>query len=303
MAFSSHQNRGPILALVVTILLLGITVWRLYHDYPDTIAPQRNSKIHVSVPNKQQDPEILRAAAILETRPLDNLIPLILHFSAVLGPKWPIHIFTSSSNRGRLQKAPAIVRLVMSGAVLLRELPKGVPDDFAFHESYKMSRFLTRDWFWEQMAPAEYVFLFNADSVLCSRADRTLDDFLGYDLVMPELGEDEDLSGETSLRKRNTILKIIEKSDWKPETLGKAELGEKTKTGSEALWFWRKLKEDLESGIKNVKLPTKEVMRSFAMDKLWQDKPFGYANVRNWYERSEEIINWCPEYSLAVRDE
>jgi len=293
------QNRGAVLTLFVTILLLIITGSILYYDYPNTKVAESDLRVHFSAPSNQQNLNATRAAAILETRPLENLVPLILHFSVTLGPEWPIHVFTSSSNKNAFQKSSAFARLVKSGAIVLRELPRGIPDDFAFHESYKQSSFLTQKWFWEQIAPAEYVFLFNADSMICSRAEKSLNDFLGYDLVIPQKDTGEDLSGGISLRRRSSMLRVLEESDWNPERSGNAELGGKAKAGAEASWFWSKLEGFAESDSEDVNLPTKELMGSFAMDEVWQEKPFGYVQVQNEHDRLEEITTWCPEYSLA----
>lgn len=38
-----------------------------------------------------------KVATIIDNQPLDILVPLILHFSAVLGPEWPIIVFTGPS--------------------------------------------------------------------------------------------------------------------------------------------------------------------------------------------------------------
>src|ERR1700709_537606 len=38
-------------------------------------------------------------AAITKNRSPDNPAPLILHFSTVLGPNWPVVLFTSESNK------------------------------------------------------------------------------------------------------------------------------------------------------------------------------------------------------------
>ena len=299
----SKQNRGALLALFFTILLLTVTSWNLYYDFPTAIIAQSNSSVHNLVPTNQQDLSALRAAAILETRPLENLIPLILHFSVILGPGWPIHVFTSLANTEAFHNSSALTRLVRSGGVVLRELPKGVPDDFAFHETYKFSSFLTQNWFWEHMAPAMYVLLFSADSILCSRADKSLDDFLGYDLIIPQTVEGRYVRSGMSLRKRETMLKLIKELDWNAERLGNTDLEEKRKVNSEALWVWRKLQEDSESGDKKVKLPTKGLMSSYAMNDVWEDRPIGYAHVKNQHDRLDEIMRWCPEYSLAMTDE
>jgi len=46
-----------------------------------------------------------KAAVMLETQPLPALIPLVLPFSTLLGPDWPIYIYTSESNAVTFKKS------------------------------------------------------------------------------------------------------------------------------------------------------------------------------------------------------
>jgi hypothetical protein len=243
-------------------------------------------------------------ATIIEDRPLANLAPLILHFASVLGPDWPIVLFTTKD------QAPNSVpfrRAVKEGRVIIKNLPPGTA--FADHSS--VSEFLTRPWFWEQLAPASHVLMFQADSILCANSELRVDDFLKYDFVgapiaVPDSGDDghgEGYNGGLSLRNRAMVLDIVNRYSW----TGEKETGEISTEGCvtkrpclkfEDQWFYHKMKE-----MEGARLPSVEVASTFAVETVWTDRPLGYHQVERWNsERMEEVKAWCPEYAMATTD-
>lgn len=87
----------------------------------------------------QQRPDTTKIATIIESRPLANLVPLILAFHAVLGPQWPIRIFHTSQNALLLQASPHIQRMVDKRQADLQMLP---PDaNFSTHEPVSVLRY------------------------------------------------------------------------------------------------------------------------------------------------------------------
>ncbi|KAG0652143.1 hypothetical protein D0Z07_1308 [Hyphodiscus hymeniophilus] len=177
-------NHLALLALVLTCTLLFLShltrPWQLYEEVPFLAQDEELQDAPAAPTNK--------VAVILETRPLGNLVPLILHFSSILGPEWPIHIFTSPLNAMAFQLCPSFNRLLNSGGVHLQALPPGVPEDYPFHEPYSRSVFLTQSWLWERLEPAEHVFFFTSNSMICAKAEKTLDDFLEYDFIGAPMG-------------------------------------------------------------------------------------------------------------------
>jgi hypothetical protein len=79
-----------------------------------------------------------KVAVVLETRPLSHL----LHFSSVLGPEWPIYVFTPPSVIDMLQKSAVFNCSIEDGRVEIRGLPMGVAVDYPFHDSLKRAKFL-----------------------------------------------------------------------------------------------------------------------------------------------------------------
>jgi hypothetical protein len=170
-------------------------------------------------------------AAIIENRPLDRVVPLLLHFSSVLGPDWPIFLFTSQDI---VSLSAPFKRLIDERRITVRFLPPTV--DFN-------NRLLTQAWIWEQLSPAGHVLIFQSDSILCSNSPLKVDDFLQYDFVGapidPKYGEG--YNGGLSLRNRSMVLDIIHHSDWRDE-FDKAENKQQHSVEFEDQWLYSKMK-------------------------------------------------------------
>lgn len=153
-----------------------------------------------------------KVAVIIETRRSGNIVPLILHFSAVLGPTWPLVIYTSAENFGSFSTSAALLRHQRSGRIVVRSLSEGV----WFKNWDSVSAFLTSHWLWEDLAPAENILLFQSDSVLCSNAVRSVDDFFDYDLIGAPIDPRWGVgyNGGLSLRKRATVLRVLDEWSW-----------------------------------------------------------------------------------------
>ncbi|KAH8661653.1 hypothetical protein BGZ60DRAFT_352375, partial [Tricladium varicosporioides] len=241
-------------------------------------------------------------AVIVENRPLVNLIPLILHFSTVLGTRWPIIFYTSSNTENHLLTTSIpFKRALSSGSVEIRYLPPRY--NFKSHKS--VTEFLTTPWLWEQLAPAEHVLMFQADSILCANSERTVDDFLSYDLVGAPVASafGAGFNGGLSLRNRTLILSILSKYSWTEERDDGAFADYGCGDGKPCLefedqWFYHKMLET-----KGARLPSVDVAGGFAVETVWRERPLGYHQVERWNEgRMGEVGRWCPEYKLATED-
>lgn len=155
-----------------------------------------------------------KVAVIIEDRPKPNLVPLVLHFSTVLGPTWPIIIYTSAETTAHFSTSQALLRLIHTGIVQIRQLPSTI----LFEKSDSVSSFLTQSWLWEELEPAKFVLLFQTDSVLCSKAARSVEDFFDYDFVgapiSTSMWADGGYNGGLSLRKRESFLRVTKEFDW-----------------------------------------------------------------------------------------
>lgn len=66
---------------------------------------------------------------------------------------------------------------------------------------------------WEDLAPAEHILLFESDSMICANAARSVDDYIKYDFIGSPIVDDKSTGG-LSLRRRSTVLRVLENWDW-----------------------------------------------------------------------------------------
>lgn len=279
-----------------------ITVFALILIYYLWAFSQRTSSLQHLALSSTTLSDVKNIAAIIEDRPLTNLVPLLLYFGAVLGPEWPIVLFTTS--RDILTHSPNVERALDEGRISIKILPEKIN----FADRPAITEFLTRPWFWEQLAPAGHVLLFQADSIICANSERRMEDFLSYDFVVAPIdvpasgtaGHGEGYNGGLSLRNRSMILDIINRFSWSGEKGEEriSQAGCVTKEPClkfEDQWFYHKMKE------MRANLPTVEVALTFAVETIWYDTPLGYHQVDRWQSnRLDEVEKWCPEYKMAV---
>ncbi|KUJ20189.1 uncharacterized protein LY89DRAFT_549666, partial [Mollisia scopiformis] len=239
-----------------------------------------------------------KAAVIVETRFRTNLVPLILHFSSVLGPTWPILIYTSPESVGQFSSSAALARYLRMGIVQVRMLPQEV----LFTNSDSVNAFMTKKWLWEDLAPAEHILIFQSDSMLCANAARSVDDYFQYDFVGAPIaaGLGKGYNGGLSLRKRSTIMRILEEWDW-----------EKTKTKDvrfEDQWYYDRMLKLQKTGDStgdelSIELPSMEVARTFSVETIDYPHPLGVHQVHRWLkEQMLSLDKWCPEYQLCSEE-
>lgn len=221
----------------------------------------------------------------------------MLHYHTVLGPDWPIIFYTSQELvtkhlQPKSQKGSASWRrAVEDGRIQVRI----IPNEFDLTSRDDVNLYLSRPWLWEQLAPAQHVLIFQADSILCANAHRTVDDFLVWDFVGASLSSSEHLyNGGLSLRNRTMILDILgEGNSWEEET----KSGE-WRRGGEDVWFSWKM------GLRGAHLPEANVAMQFAcqheVDIDQEKEPLGYHKVhKDASGKIDEIAQWCPEIRLA----
>jgi hypothetical protein len=283
-------------SLAITTVILLITIWCVRVSFS-------SETIHQVFPSPKSK-TAKNVAVIIEDRPLAIISPLLLHFSSVLGPAWPIVYYTrevTHANSSSWQRA------IADGRIEIRQIPDGI--EFTKHAS--VSEFLTSPWLWEQLAPAGHVLLFQTDSIVCANSPAKMDDFLEYDFIGapidvpedPNKGHGEGFNGGFSLRNRKMILDIISKHSWKEEMASGEISQEGCVTTNPCLtfedqWFYHKLKE-----MPGARLPTRDVAKTFSVETVWYDRPFGYHQVERWNkDRLGEVTDWCPEYVMTTND-
>lgn len=289
----SRRAKGVFFAVISFIAITAIYIYFSISSREGFFASITTA--HPSIPSTTPFTIGSKVAAIIETRAMDTLIPLILHFAAILGPTWPIVLFTRSSNT--FASAP-LARLIAAGRIEIRILP----DSAIFSNSATVSFFLTSPWLWEQLAPAKHVLFFQSDSILCGNSAQTVDDFLAYDYVgapiSPEWGVG--FNGGLSLRNREVFLDIVMRNNFTEEYYAGEFL-----SPVEDQWYYRKMLELplREDGSPGARLPSVETASRFAVETVWAEQSLGYHQVRRWQmEHIEEVEKWCPDYRLSTSE-
>ena len=236
-----------------------------------------------------------KVAVIVDNRADSRLVPVILHFSSILGPDWPILLFTTSTF-GTVSKT--FDRKITDGSIQLRNLSSAI----GFEKHTDVSAFMTTPWLWEQLAPAKHVLLFQLDSILCSNSPFETNDYLQYDFIGAPIqdlaGWGLGFNGGLSLRNLDKTLQIVRNNNWVAEVNDSKEKGLDglpiLSTGTsdidvifpgysnspriqyEDQWFFKKFME-----LPGAVLPPLNVSKTFSVESLPYDTPFGVSLIPN----------------------
>ncbi|KAL8649117.1 MAG: hypothetical protein Q9226_005712 [Calogaya cf. arnoldii] len=288
-----YRNIG--LATVVVLTLLCSFNYYMARLLPLHISDHRSDSIQPA--RDPPPPPPLKAAVIIECRNSANLIPLILHFSSVLGPEWPIKVLHCARNRAHFSDSPAFQRQVSSGHITLQQVPSNITFTDPHHG--QLSEFLTNAELYHSLGPYKHLLFFQTDSILCANSPRLVEDFLEYDFVGAPIDAQygHGMNGGLSLRNREKMLEVLERNTYIPGVSGNMQW--------EDQWFIDKL-EKLPLGPNNetgANLPTPEVAGRFSVETIWQDRPFGLHQAGRFpatKDRGKELAHWCPEFRLAT---
>ncbi|KAK1762187.1 hypothetical protein QBC33DRAFT_552587 [Phialemonium atrogriseum] len=242
-------------------------------------SPMPNSHLYApgSLPSNAR-----RLAVIIETNITSRLMPIMLHFANVLGPTWTVVLFTLEEN-WVMPSSALFLRAAAERRVETRFLPPGTD----LSSSPLVSLFLTKPWLWEQVEWADRILLFQLDSIICSSAAVTVDDFARYDFIGapidPQYGEG--YNGGLSLRNPRLFLQITKEADF-----------ETSPFDYEDSWFYAQAK--ARAG---VLLPTEDVAKTFSVETIYTEKPLGYHQPSRWQaHKMAEIEEWCPEVKMLI---
>lgn len=242
-----------------------------------------------------------KVATITETLFTPHLIPVILHFHAVLGPSWPIVFFTSQQVYDEHFSASANAALVSAAwkrAIAERSIEtRTVPSRFELTTRRGSNIYLSDPWLWRQLAPAKNVLVFQADSIICANANRTVDEFLEYDFIGSPLRNDSQwFNGGLSLRNRGMLLEILsEGRDWWTDT---NTMGTEYEGHGEDVWL------SVLMRTQGANLPSIATALQFAKQLGWHfstpERPVGYHRVhklnKNFVPVARKV---CPEIDLT----
>ncbi|KAK6822660.1 hypothetical protein PG987_014205 [Apiospora arundinis] len=121
-----------------------------------------------------------KVALLIENRGNPILAPLMLHFMSVVPPDWRFRFMGSKESVHYINQSMAIREQVNAGKLDLTY----IPSNMSTAGQEMISRFLTNLWLYETvLQPAEWLLVFQTDSILCSNSRQNLNDYLDYDWV------------------------------------------------------------------------------------------------------------------------
>ncbi|KAH8200934.1 hypothetical protein TruAng_004872 [Truncatella angustata] len=253
--------------------------------HAQTCGPPDAEAQHIA-PLAQTIPSGDRLAMIVESNASrsPNLIPIMLHFATVLGPAWSVVLFTLEEH-WEVPSSPAFARAVQRRQIEVRYLPPATE----LMNSRNVSTFLTRPWIWEQVGSARRVLMFQSDSVICSRAANTVEDFFEYDFIGAPVDAKYGVgySGGLSLRNPKFFLAVTREADV-----------QRSPEQHEDEWFYTEARRRADQG---VTLPTQRVAGQFSVGSIYYPKPLSYHQPGRWqHDKMKEIRDWCPEVGILT---
>ncbi|KAI2630519.1 hypothetical protein GGS21DRAFT_540161 [Xylaria nigripes] len=211
--------RGCLFLLLSTVGMIlywnlhRIPVPRLRLEYSDISSTHDTTTAKSStVPSSfrpQNSPfNVSKVALLIEDRALPNLAPLLLHFISVVPPDWRFRFMGSPESVSSVNGSIAVRSQVESGKLDLTY----IPTNMSTKGQEMISRFLTNLWLYETvLRPAEWLLIFQTDSILCANSRRNLNDFLDYDWVGAPWNPNGRFGGNggLSLRRVSTIIEVL----------------------------------------------------------------------------------------------
>ncbi|KXJ94348.1 hypothetical protein Micbo1qcDRAFT_220918 [Microdochium bolleyi] len=149
-----------------------------------------------------------KVALLIENRPTPFLAPLMLHFMSVIPPDWRFRFMGSRESVDFVQQSFAIRQQVGLGKLDLTYIPSNMTTS----GSEAISQFLTNLWVYETLLqPAEWLLVFQTDSMLCANSRQNLDDYLDYDWVGAPWNPSGSFGGNggLSLRRVSSIVQVL----------------------------------------------------------------------------------------------
>lgn len=269
-----------------------------------------------------------KVALLIENRRNPILAPLMLHFMAVVPPDWRFRFMGSEDSVSFLNESVAIRQQVSTGKLDLTYIPANMTTG----SQEEISRFLTNLWMYETvLQPAEWLLVFQTDSILCANSNKNLNDYLDYDWVGAPWNPDGRFGGNggLSLRRVSAIIDVLrnqERADgseaedvWLTERLGH-RLGSKLANGTISLAFSGEMhpgnKEHVIKGGSEKYNSTLEAIEAGeylqGVDD-WREgyyEPMGYhtggsgkwlhSGIWGTPEKRKHIWNYCPEVKMTI---
>ncbi len=230
-----------------------------------------------------------RVALIIETRPSLLLPALLTQFITTLPPQWVVRMVGSTEAFSVVQESFSLSRYIKSGKLNLTE----IPDSYPVSNNEDLSATLTNLTFYSEfLAPAEWLLVFQTDSIICSASNQSLDDWVDKNYTWVGAPWNMDVrggNGGLSLRNVPAIIEVL-----------KNETRKANDPDWEDRWLCDRLKNNApaEEGIK------------FSVESIYYERPLGYhlrgsgklvdPNIWGNATRKRQIFKYCPETKLLL---
>ncbi|KAH8653403.1 hypothetical protein BX600DRAFT_515679 [Xylariales sp. PMI_506] len=164
-----------------TVAVLFFLIMTIHFSLP-TIREVEVPEVHLDYHNEpvRSPYNESKVALLIENRPVPLLAPLMLHFMSVVPPDWRFRFMGSVESVTHLNKSTAIREQVKAGKLDLTY----IPSNMSTAGQEMISRFLTTLWIYETvLQPAEWLLVFQTDSMLCANSRQNINDYLDYDWI------------------------------------------------------------------------------------------------------------------------
>ncbi|KAF8859594.1 hypothetical protein BDZ45DRAFT_689088 [Acephala macrosclerotiorum] len=269
---------------------------------------------------------ISKVALLIENRKNPLLAPLMLHFMSVVPPDWRFRFMGSDESVEYLNTSRAIRNHVASGKLDLTYIPANMSTG----SQEEISRFLTTLWLYEVvLQPAEWLLVFQTDSMLCANSRQSLNNWLDYDWVGAPWNPNGRFGGNggLSLRRVSKIIEVLKNQKrihntepedvWLTDRLGHIP-GAKLANGTVSLTFSGEMYggKGEKVGGGNKKKPSSDPTKAGELIKGiddWRDgfyEPMGYhtggsgrtlhGGIWGTPEMRKHIWGYCPEVKMML---
>lgn len=242
--------------------------------------------------NEPLDPT--RVALLMETRPLPYLPALLSHFISILPPAWSFRFVGSTPVMALLSASNALSYHIQTGKLNLTE----IPSEYPINSQEAISTTLTTASFYRDfLAPAEWLLIFQSDSILCAASERSIEDWVSENYTW--LGAPWNLgvrggNGGLSLRHVPPIVALLEQETRPAHS-----------DAWEDLWLCDRL-----IAMPGTNMPDPQVARHFSVEGVWTERPFGYhlrgsgnllvPEIWGNKTRKKEVFEYCPEVKIIL---
>lgn len=231
-----------------------------------------------------------RVALIVETRPEKVLPGLLAHMIGTIPPQWIVKMVGTNESFGPVRKARALQQHIQSTKLQLVDLP----DYYEMTSQETVSQTFTNITFYRDfLAPAEWVLMFQTDSIICAASEQSLDDWVakGYSWVGAPWNMDvPGGNGGLSLRHVPTIVDMLK---TKSRPVGYRQW--------EDTWLAEML-------VDTAAPPVEEI--HFSVESIYTEYPLGYhlrgsgllmdGGVWSNGTRRRQIFEYCPEVKMLL---